>query len=200
MFQADWLKSFSVASVALPSRKVSFNAALQVALGSIFLALMAQIAIPLPFSPVPITLQSLGVALLAISLGRVKAPLAVCGYLAQASIGLPVLAGGLVNPLWMIGPKAGYLLGFVLSSWIISRLLELDKTPSLDKPLWIKRFIYIACGETSILCLGTLWLACFVGLPNALLMGFLPFLPGALAKITVATTAIQPIRWIRQKM
>lgn len=170
------------------------TAVLQIISGSIFLALMAQIAFPLPFTPVPITLQTLAVALLAIFLGPIKAPAAVMAYLFQATVGLPVLAGGVSNPLWMIGPKAGYLLGFVVASYLTSRLLE--KARSHSYPLW-KIWISLCANEGTILCMGTLWLAFFLGWDNALKLGFLPFLAGAVLKVTMAAASYRPIEWIK---
>lgn len=181
-----------IKAVAFEKETIAWNT-LQVILGSIFLGLMAQVALPLPFTPVPISLQTLGVALMAIALGSKKAPLAVLLYLFQATCGLPVLAGGSINPLWMLGPRAGYLFGFVLSSYLIGRLIESKTNPS---GIWC--FLSIALGEMSILLTGTLWLSAFVGLNNAFYMGFFPFLIGAAAKVTMASGSIKPIQWAKQ--
>lgn len=164
---------------------------IQVIMGSIFLAVLAQFSIPLPFTPVPLSLQTLGVALLAIGLGPRKAALAVVGYLAQATFGLPVLAGGLADPLWMLTPRAGYLIGFVAAAFVTGSLLKKVKTRGL-----IKTWLILSLNETTILLLGSLWLAFFVGFDHALAMGVLPFIPGAIAKITLATTSEKPLKWI----
>ncbi len=169
-------------------------ALLQIALGSIFLGLMAQVAIPIPYSPVPITLQTLAVALLAISLGPIKAPLAVGAYLLQATAGLPVLAGGLPNPLWMIGPRAGYLASYLVASYFVGRLLNRQQQPS-----FFRSWLILSLNETVILTIGTLWLTFFYGWTQAFLIGMLPFIPGGLIKISVAATAVQPTRWVKKK-
>jgi biotin transport system substrate-specific component len=168
---------------------------LQVLLGSVFLGLMAQISVPLPFTPVPFSLQTLGVALLAISLGSRKAPLAVMAYLLQATLGFPVIAGGLSKPLWMISPTAGYLIAFVISSFLTAKLLERARSSS-----WIKTWLAFTVNEVTILLIGSLWLALFVGGSKAFLLGALPFIPGALVKIAVAASSVKPIRWIKSKM
>ncbi len=167
---------------------------LQVVLGSIFLGLMAQIAIPLPFTPVPVTMQTFGISLLAISLGSRKAPLAVLMYLLQATIGLPVLAKGLTNPLWMIGPNGGYLIGFIVSSYVVGKLIE-----SYRGAHFLKNWLILSLNEGIILFFGAAFLGLFVGWEHAFAMGALPFIPGALLKITMAASSIQPIEWARSK-
>ena len=167
---------------------------MQIIVGSAFLGLMAQVAIPLPFTPVPVSLQTLGVCLLALALGSFKAPMAVIVYLLQATIGLPVLAGGVSNPFWLFGPKAGYLIGFVLASYLTAWLFEKQK-----KPAFFKTCLILSLNESSILLVGFLWLALFVGWQNAFLMGAYPFLPGALVKITIAACSSKPIEWLKQR-
>lgn len=166
---------------------------LQVLVGSMFLALTAQIAVPLPFTPVPVSLQSFGVALLAITLGSRKAPLAVLAYLTQASMGLPVLAAGSVNPAWMFGPRAGFLIGFVVASYVVGRLLESRKSNH-----FIANWMILSLNEVIILAVGSLWLGYFVGWENSIAMGFIPFIPGGLLKITVAASSIKPLKWFKR--
>lgn len=151
-------------------------------LGSILLGISAQIAVPLPFTPVPISLQSFCVALLAMYLGSWGAFLAVLTYLFQASLGLPVLAGGISCPFWVAKPTAGYLISFLVSSCTIGKLLEIIQPHSFFKSWGI-----LILNETIILTLGTLWLGCIVGFDKAFYLGMLPFLPGALIKSSLAT-------------
>lgn len=175
----------------LGSRSV---ATLQVLLGSIFLAMMAQIAIPLPFTPVPMSLQSLAVALLSITLGPRKAPLAVLAYLAQASIGLPVLAAGALNPMWIVSPRAGYLLGFVVASFLVSTLLEKHHRS------FFRNWLALSLNEITILFCGACGLSFFLGWEKAFTMGVLPFIPCALIKITIAASSLKPIQWLKSKI
>ena len=164
----------------------------QILLGSVFLSIMAQIAIPLPYTPVPMTLQTLAVALLAISLGSTKAPLAVIAYLLQATAGLPVLAGGAVRPLWMIGQNAGYLLSYIFVSYLVAKLLEHFKPVG-----FVKTWLILSVLELCILSIGSVWLGYFVGWENAFSMGMLAFLPAAAVKVTVAATSYKPVQWIK---
>lgn len=165
---------------------------LQVMAASIALALFAQVAIWLPFTPVPITLQSMAIFLLALTMGPKKSSLAVIAYLAQGSLGLPVFAGGLVNPLWFLGPRVGYFLGFVVAAWLIGYLAQIKKERTL-----IETFLILFLGEAVLLTLGSIGLSFFVGLPNAIGMGVLPFLVGDAVKITLAALSLKPLnRWL----
>lgn len=163
--------------------------------GSIFLAVMGQLAIPLPFTPVPVTLQTLGVALLAISLGSRRAPLAVLAYLVQATAGMPVLAGGISNPLWMVGMHVGYLIGFVIAAFLVAKLLERCQPRS-----FLKTWLILSVNEITILGAGALGLVIFVGWENVMSLGILPFLPGAALKITMAAAATRPCEWLKTQI
>ena len=166
---------------------ISFTCSL---LGSVVLGIFAQASVPLPFTPIPLSLQTLGVSLLAICLGSRGALLAVALYLLQATIGLPVLAGGIVNPFWIAKPSAGYLIGFLVSAYITGYLLEKLQPRSL-----LKTGCVLLCNEVIILNMGTLWLGFIVGFENAFYLGLLPFVPGALIKCSLATISERCLRW-----
>lgn len=82
--------------------------------GSVFIALAAQITVPM--WPVPVTLQTLAILLVGFSFGSRMALATMLAYLAQGAAGLPVFAGGL-NFVAFAGPTAGFLLGFVAMAW-----------------------------------------------------------------------------------
>jgi biotin transport system substrate-specific component len=167
--------------------------ATQIILGSILLGLSAQIAVPLPFTPVPMTLQTLAIAFLALSFGSKKASLAVVVYLIQASMGWPVLSGGASNPLWILAPfRAGYLLGFLVAVYVMGKWLETQ-----NKGSFLKNLGCFLTGEAIILGLGTFWLSFFVGIENAITMGAFPFMVGALVKACVAATALKPFNALK---
>jgi biotin transport system substrate-specific component len=155
-------------------------------LGSVFLAILSQIAIPLPFTPVPLTLQTLGVFLLGGVLGSRRACYSVLGYLIQGCCGLPVFAGGLANPLWVLGAKAGFLLSFIAAALLIGRLIEKRASPSFLYLLYA-----LTLGQLVIFAIGMSWLSFFVGLPKAFLFGVLPFLSGAALKITAGALCLK---------
>uniref|UniRef100_UPI002580E7FB biotin transporter BioY n=2 Tax=Oceanithermus sp. TaxID=2268145 RepID=UPI002580E7FB len=83
---------------------------LTVLAGAGFVALLAQVALPLPFTPVPVTLQTLGVLLVGAALGSRLGAQALGLYLAAGAAGLPVFAGGGAGVGWLAGPTGGYLL------------------------------------------------------------------------------------------
>jgi biotin transport system substrate-specific component len=160
-----------------------------VAAGSILIALAAQLSIPLPFSPVPITGQTFAVLLIAALLGRHRGVATVLLYLAEGGAGLPVFAGGAAGPAHLVGPTAGYLFGFIVASWV---------TGALAQRGWDRRQLTTAAamsiGYGCIFTCGLLWLAKFVGWSNVIAMGLLPFLPGMIVKIALATLLL-PGAW-----
>lgn len=163
--------------------------AIQILCASILLALTSQIAIPLPFTPVPITLQTFAVFMIAMTLGSKKGTAAVLTYLAQGAMGLPVFAGGMANSMWFLGPRAGYLIGFVAAAWIIGRLVEAKRERSLFETLLI-----LALGEVAILVPGALWLSFYVGAQNAISLGVVPFVAGDFIKMVSAAMALSPTK------
>lgn len=140
----------------------------------------SQIRIYVPFTPVPITAQTLVVMLGSAWIGNVLAPLAIITYIVLGLIGLPVFAGG-GGFYKLIGPTGGYLLGFVIVSWLISKVINKNSTLSLILGIF-------SLGSVLILCLGTAFLSYYLGISfcNSLNVGFLPFLPGELLKVAVA--------------
>ncbi len=167
--------------IRLLSKLAFTSAACKIILGSIFLGLMSQFAIPLPFSPVPITLQTFGVACLSIALTPHQAAFAVMTYLLQGTLGFPVFAGGVSNPLWWMGPRGGYLFCFVLAVYLRSKWLRTCNPLSFFK-IWLILFV----GDAMILFAGTLWLMLFLGIKEAVFAGMIPFLPGTFLKTTTA--------------
>lgn len=154
-------------------------AVLAVVGGSLLLAFCAQCAFPLPFSPVPVTLQTLGLAILAYTLGSKKAFLAVAAYLVEGACGLPFFAKGMSGVPYMLGATGGYLLGFLLSAFIMGYLFERGTKNSL-----VATLSTLVLGDLIILGLGTLWLSAYIG-ANALAIGFYPFVIGSMAKIAL---------------
>ena len=174
---------------ALPARPriAQFVIEFMIALiGSAFLALLSQLAIPLPFTPIPLTLQTLGIFLLGATLGKRRATCSVLAYLIQASIGLPVLAGAISNPLWFFDPKAGFLLSFVPAAFLIGYMIEKGVIATL--PYLLFTFFL---GQLVISGMGMIWLASYIGLYKAFLFGVLPFLSGALIKMIAATLSFK---------
>ena len=160
-----------------------------VVLFSAFVALMAQIAIPL--WPVPLTLQTLGVLFTGAALGSRRGALSMLLYLAEGLVGLPVFAGGASGVTQLLGPTGGYLVGFVVAAGIVGWLAERGWDRHL---LWT--VLAMVIGNLAIYTLGVTWLAVFLGdLGSALVEGALIFVPGDLVKIAIATLAL-PGGWV----
>ena len=181
--------SLLLADIWRPSRKAlafAYDAALIIA-GSLIIALSAKIVIPLPFSPVPVTGQTLAVLLVGALYGSKRGSLAVLAYLAEGIAGLPVFAmgGGI---LYLAGPTGGYLSGFVLGAYITGFLSERG---------WDRSVPFTLCamliGNIAIFFCGVFWLFQFIG-SKALVVGIIPFIPGGIVK-TVIAAAILPSGW-----
>ena len=156
--------------------------------GSGLVALGAQLKVPLPFSPVPVTGQTFAVLLVAAALGRLGLA-SIIAYLVEGAVGLPVFAGGASGVAYMSGPTGGYLIGFALAAALVGSATERgwDRTPRTS-------LAAMALGEVAIYACGLAWLARFplpVGLLEA---GLLPFIPGDLVKMTLAALAL-PGAW-----
>ncbi len=157
--------------------------------GSLLIAALAQVRIPLPFTLVPITGQTLGVFLVGATLGSHRAVLSLGLYLLEGSMGLPVFAGGAAGPVHLFGPTGGYLFGFVVAAYVIGWLAE----RGWDRSMGRVALMFIV-GETIILGLGSLVLARFIGLERAWLGGVLPFLPGDALKALLAALLLPTAR------
>jgi biotin transport system substrate-specific component len=152
--------------------------------GSALVALSAQVVVPLPGTPVPITGQTFGVLFVGALLGSRRGALALAAYLLEGAAGLPVFAGGGATLAWLAGPTAGYLWSYPLAAWLTGRLAERgwDRRPATAA-------LALGAGNAVIYAVGLPWLAFYVGLERVLAAGLLPFLPGDLVKIAVAAGA-----------
>lgn len=160
-------------------------------LGSLFLVGCSQIEIPL--SPVPITLQTLGVFLLALFQGSRKACLSCVLYLIQATLGMPVLSGATCNPLWIVGTCGGFLLAFPIAGFVIGKLVEKRKRLSFGYLI-----VCVAIGQIIIYLLGLTWLTVQLSFRMALVYGLLPFLwIAGLKCLCAASLKAGVVRWQR---
>jgi biotin transport system substrate-specific component len=158
------------------------RAALLAGAGSLFLALCSQVAVYLPFSPVPVTGQTFGVLVLGALLGSRLGPAAVTLYLAEGALGLPVFSPG---PTWglarLISPTGGYLLGFVAAAWVVGRLGEAGWRRQLGPTV-----ASLLLGTAAIYVGGLVGLTLYLPLDRALALGVLPFVLGDALKIGLA--------------
>ena len=179
----------SLAEALWPRSGIAREAALVLG-GSLLVALTAQVAVTLPFSPVPVTGQTFGVLLVGALLGSRRGALSLLAYLGEGALGLPVLAGGTGGLARLAGPTGGYLVGFVAAAFVVGWLGERGwdrRLPTASAAMLLDNAV--------IYFLGLPWLARFVGLEQALTLGLLPFIPGDLLKIALAALAL-PGGWI----
>ena len=181
-------RTLTLADVALPRAGVFHNAAL-IAGASLVTALAAQLALPVPWSPVPITGQTFAVLLSGAVLGARRAFLAQALYLAEGALGLPVFAAGAAGAAKLIGPTGGYLLAFPFAAALTGALAERG---------WDRRFSTMLAamllGSAVIFAAGLAQLSRFVPRDGLLAAGLLPFIPGDLIKSALAALAF-PAAW-----
>ena len=145
---------------------------------SLLIALGAQVAIPLPFTPVPVTLQTFAVLLAACLLGSVRGGLAVVLYLGEGFAGLPVFSGGTAGIAHLLGPTGGYLVGFVAAAYVAGLCAERGLARR-----WAGALLTFLAGDVVIFAAGAAWLAAWVGIGRAIPLGVLPFAAGEALKI-----------------
>jgi biotin transport system substrate-specific component len=149
---------------------------------SLLTALLAQIAIRMPFTPVPWTAQTFGVLLSGVVLGSRRGFLSQALYLAEGALGLPVFAGGGFSIAYLLGPTGGYLWSFPIAAALVGMLVERGASRSAWR---LAASLFLA--DTMILACGTLWLTGFLetSFRRAALMGIYPFLAGEILKIVL---------------
>jgi biotin transport system substrate-specific component len=154
-----------------------------VALGVLFTALLAQVSIPVPGSPVPITGQTLAVVLTAAALGPVRGVLVQVFYILAALVGLPFYSEASGGFEVVFGATGGYVIGFIPAAFLIGLAAKhgADRHPLKAVPLFI-------AGQAVIFAVGVPWLAVTTGMSasEALEAGFYPFILGGLVKAAVA--------------
>lgn len=167
-------------------RSMTVNVMLVVA-ASVVLAMSAQIAVPLPFSPVPFTMQTLAILLIGATLGARRGAAAAALYLAEGATGLPVFAGAAAGPFILFGTTAGYLLAFPLAAWIAGFVSEKG---------WGQSIIRSVAGMTLALTVihlgGWSWLVAAIRLSpsQAFAVGTAPFLVADLLKLALAASVL----------
>ncbi|MHC4427048.1 MAG: biotin transporter BioY [Planctomycetota bacterium] len=181
---AEWRTGVPLRSRATVTAWLGREALLIVG-GSAVLALSAQAAVPIPFSPVPITGQTLACLLISALYGSRRGTACVAAYLIEGLCGLPVFAGGNAGVLHMFGPTGGYLVGFLGAAWVVGTMADRGWDRRLKSAV-----LTMAAGTAVIFACGLAWLSVYVGRERVLAVGLAPFLPGALVKIALAATLL----------
>jgi biotin transport system substrate-specific component len=161
--------------------------ALLAVLGSLFIAICAQINIPLPL--VPITLQTFAVLAVGAAFGMRLGAATLALYVLEGTLGLPVFAEFRAGPGVLMGPTGGYLIGFVLAAALVGWFAE----RGYDRRV-LTMFGVMMLGAAVLYIPGLLWLAKFTGYDKVLELGLYPFLWGDLLKAVLAAVAF-PAAW-----
>ena len=177
-----------VVAVAAPLNRVR-SVALVVAF-SLLVALAAQVVVPLPWTPVPLTAQTFAVLLTGALLGPRLGALALVAYLVEGASGLPFFVGGAGGLQHFQGATAGYLFAFPAAAFVTGYLAERG---------WDRRFLTaaaaMAVGSLVILACGWAWLALLLrSAGDAFRLGVAPFVVGDIIKIALAAAAL-PTGW-----
>lgn len=191
--------TFLQAQWALASRAPSWLNSLGIAIAaSMLIAVCSHIALPLWFTPVPLTLQPFAVLLLGLFLAPRTAAAACMAYLAEGAIGLPVFAPATATVTGMahlLGPTGGYLLAYPAAAALVSVLVRRG-----HRGYWMA-LAAAAAGNVVILASGALWLAALThsSAQATLSLAVLPFLPGDALKISAAAALAAAWRRARRR-
>jgi len=156
---------------------------------SLLLGLSAQIAIPLPFTPVPVTLQTMMVLATGALLGSRRGAAAVLLYIAEGAAGLPVFSMGRSGIAHLAGPTGGYLVGFVAAAFLAGLFSERgwDRNGLLA-------FLGLMIADLALFVPALLWLGFLTGFSTVLVLGILPFMLADALKAAVCASAL-PLGW-----
>lgn len=173
----------------LPAVNPKLRDLLLISAGAALTALLAQLRMPLPFTPVPLTGQTFAVLLVGAALGARRGLASLALYALSGALGLPVFSGGASGAAYAFGPTGGYLLGFIAAACVTGLLAE----RGLERNFRTSLLPFLA-GTVIIYALGAVWLAFYVGPAAAIAKGVLPFLPGDLLKLLLAALTL-PSAW-----
>lgn len=154
--------------------------------GVLLISLLAQIAIPLSWTPVPITGQTFAVSLVSLMWGWKRGATILFAYLTLGSLGLPIFAHAKSGIL--LGPTFGYLIGMFAASFVVGFLADKGMTQKFSSSL-----LASYTGSFIIFCFGAIGLSFFVPLDQLFIAGVLPFLPGDAIKNLLAATIVSRV-------
>ncbi len=172
-------------TLPVSSASVWLRSAGIVVAGSAFIAVCAHIALPLYFTPVPLTLQPFAVLVVGLFLSPRLAAATLIAYLGEGALGLPVFSPGIAGTFGiahLLGPTGGYLLSYPFAATLISALWRSSRRG------FFSAMLSAAAGNALILCTGALWLgvATHAALQLVMTQAILPFLPGDALKVVSA--------------
>lgn len=169
-------------AVAVDNQKIKTKQMVLIALMTAVTCVLGPLSIPLPFSPVPISLTNFAIFLAIFVLGMKSGTISFIIYLLLGAIGVPVFSSFRGGLQVLAGPTGGYLIGFIFLALIMGFALE-----HFDRKL-VPTIIGMIIGMAVCYAFGTVWLAKLLSLSfkEGLMMGVIPYLPGDAAKIIIA--------------
>lgn len=152
---------------------------------SLLIAIAAQVAIPLPFTPVPLTLQPLAVIFVGVALGSRRGAAAAALYLLEGFSGLPVFAQGHGGPAMLIAPTAGFLYSYPFAAWLAGFVSERGWGSSLVRAV---SGMLLALGV--IYLGGWSWFAAVYNPETAFAMTVAPFVLADIVKVAIGAALL----------
>lgn len=169
-------------TVAVDNQKIRTKQMVLIALMTAVTCVLGPLSIPLPFSPVPISLTNFAIFLAIFVLGMKNGTISFIIYLLLGAVGVPVFSSFRGGLQVLAGPTGGYLIGFIFLALIMGFALD-----HFDRKL-VPTIIGMIIGMVVCYTFGTVWLAKLLSLSfkEGLMMGVIPYLPGDAAKIIIA--------------
>jgi len=167
---------------------------LGIVIGAALVALAAQVAVPLSFTRVPLTLQPLAVLVVGGLLGATGGVAALVLYIAAGASGLPVFAGGAAGAAHLLGPTGGYLLAYPVAAGLVGGLCQRAARQAGGRAVFMT-LLACALGMLVVHIGGVSQLAVITGnISAAYRLGFLPFFANDLVKVGLAALLILALR------
>jgi biotin transport system substrate-specific component len=186
------MKSMATSIARPQASSVMKNVALVIG-ASLFVALCAQVSVPLPFTPVPLSLVNFAVLAVGLVLGSKRGFAALAVYLAEGAVGLPVFAhaGGLIH---LFGPTAGYLVAYPFVAFLAGLLFERSSRT------FGRAVVASIAAEFLLFFSGVTWLMLLFHTPlaTAAKFGLYPFVFGEIIKVMAAAGLATRVRAFRQ--
>ena len=183
-------------TVAVDNQKIKTKQMVLIALMTAVTCVLGPLSIPLPFSPVPISLTNFAIFLAIFILGMKNGTISFIIYLLLGAVGIPVFSSFRGGLQILAGPTGGYLIGFIFLALIMGFALD-----HFDRKL-VPTIIGMIIGMAVCYAFGTVWLAKLLSLSfkEGLMMGVIPYLPGDAAKIIIAAIVEPKLYGATQKI
>lgn len=183
-------------TVAVDNQKIKTKQMVLIALMTAVTCVLGPLSIPLPFSPVPISLTNFAIFLAIFVLGMKNGTISFIIYLLLGAVGVPVFSSFRGGLQVLAGPTGGYLIGFIFLALIMGFALD-----HFDRKL-LPTIIGMIIGMVVCYAFGTVWLAKLLSLSfkEGLMMGVIPYLPGDAAKIIIAAIVGSKLYGATQKI